>query len=164
MYDYKAPLRDIEFVYFEMLDAVEQLKELPQHAELEQDLWTAILGECAKFAENVLAPLNQSGDEEGCTWKDGEVTTPTGFKEAYQQYVEAGWPTISVSEEFGGQGMPFAVNNSLFELSGTANWSWTGFIGFGLAGAETVVAGGSKDLEAKFFPKIYTGNGWAPCA
>ena len=95
MPEYKAPRRDLQFVMHEVLNVEEHYKALRGDEEVNRDLIDAIVEEGAKFCENELAPLNRSGDEEGCGFKDGEVTTPKGFKEAYQKYVEGGWPSLS---------------------------------------------------------------------
>ena len=92
MVTYSAPLDDIHFLLYELLDYEGTVARLPGYEEATEDLMEAILEEGAKFSENVLSPLNQSGDEEGCTWDDGVVTTPEGFADAYRQYVENGWP------------------------------------------------------------------------
>ena len=158
MYEYKAPIRDIEFVYRELFDFEAHYQSIPQYSEVTWDLFSAVVTENAKFAENVLAPLNQSGDEEGCSWNDGVVTTPSGFKEAYQQYAEAGWQGLSASEQYGGQGLPESMGLANYELRGTANWSWSSLIGFGLAGAKTLIAEGSKELQDTYLPKLYSGR------
>ena len=107
MPEYKAPLKDIEFVMNDVLDFEQHYANLPGCEEATPDLVNAILTEAAKFSEEVLSPLNQIGDQQGCTrHDDGSVTTPAGFKEAYQQYVEGGWPSLSHDIEFGGQGLP----------------------------------------------------------
>ena len=111
MPEYKAPVREIKFVMDEVLDMPGHYASLPAFAEnATPEMIDAIVGEGAKFCENVLAPLNRVGDEEGCTrHEDGSVTTPTGFKEAYAQYVEGGWPTLAHDEEVGGQGVEGGV-------------------------------------------------------
>ena len=107
MPEYKAPLRDISFVMNELLESEALYQTIPGYEDATADLMNAIVEEGAKFAENVLSPLNQSGDEEGCTWTPEGVTTPEGFATAYQQYVENGWPALSGRPaEYGGQGMP----------------------------------------------------------
>ncbi|BFM15732.1 phenylacyl-CoA dehydrogenase [Maricurvus nonylphenolicus] len=158
MYDYKAPQRDIDFVYREVLDYETHLQSFPQYQDLTWDVWTAIVAETAKFSEEVIAPLNQSGDAEGCELEGGEVRTPTGFKEAYKQFAEAGWQSLIGEEEFGGQGMPQSLSTCLIEMRGSANWSWASFIGFGLAGAKTLKAEGSKELQQTYLPPIYSGE------
>ena len=95
MPEYKAPLRDIKFVTEEVLKFNEHYAKLPGAEDATPDMVSAILEEGAKFAERVLSPLNRVGDQQGCQFKDGVVTTPDGFKEAYQQYVEGGWPSLS---------------------------------------------------------------------
>ena len=97
MPDYKAPLREIKFVMNELLDSETHYAKLPGGEDASPDMVDAIIQEGAKFCEQVLSPLNQVGDQEGCTWSEDGVKTPTGFKEAYQQYVEGGWPSMTAS-------------------------------------------------------------------
>ena len=104
MATYKAPLRDMRFVYHELLKN-EGLELLPGMEDLTPDLVDAVLEEAAKICETLLFPLNRTGDEEGCFFENGEVKTPDGFKEAYAQYVEGGWPSLTADPEDGGQGM-----------------------------------------------------------
>ncbi|MEQ8515617.1 MAG: acyl-CoA dehydrogenase N-terminal domain-containing protein, partial [Chromatocurvus sp.] len=124
MPQYKAPQRDIRFVLNDVLDSDAVYSHLRGYEEATSDLMAAIIGEGAKFAENVLSPLNQAGDEEGCHWSDKGVTTPAGFPEAYRQFVDNGWPALSADPEFGGQGMPNLLGIVINEMIGTANWSW----------------------------------------
>jgi alkylation response protein AidB-like acyl-CoA dehydrogenase len=98
---YKAPLDDIRFILTEVLD-VEQLSKLPGYEEATPDVLLAVLEEGAKLCEDVVAPLNQSGDAEGCRYENGVVTTPKGFKEAYAEFVKGGWPAMTAPAEFGG--------------------------------------------------------------
>src|SRR5690606_487443 len=102
---YKAPLDDIRFVLDDLLD-VGQLARLPGYEESTADVLLSVLEEGGRFCEEVLAPINQSGDQEGCHFQDGIVTTPAGFREAYRAYAEAGWPAMTALPEFGGQGLP----------------------------------------------------------
>ena len=124
---YAPPLRDMQFVMHEVLNAVEELKVLPAHADIDADTINAVLEEGGKFASTVLAPLNQSGDEEGCTLDRAthEVTAPKGFKEAYAQYVAGGWPALSSDPAYGGQGLPHMVNQCMYEMMNSANQAWT---------------------------------------
>ncbi|HJW10535.1 MAG TPA: acyl-CoA dehydrogenase N-terminal domain-containing protein, partial [Albitalea sp.] len=107
MAQYTPPLRDMQFVMHELLNVVDELKALPAHADIDAETMNAVLEEGGKFASQVTAPLNQNGDVEGCTLDQGthEVKTPKGFKEAYQLYVEGGWPSLSCDPAFGGQGL-----------------------------------------------------------
>ena len=108
MAQYTPPLRDMQFVLHELFNVVEELKAMPPHAEIDADTINAVLEEGGKFASQVTAPLNQSGDEEGCKLDQTthEVTTPQGFKPAFRQYADGGWMGISAPVEFGGQGLP----------------------------------------------------------
>ena len=121
MPDYKAPVRDIQFVINEVLESEKLYQTLPGYEEATEDLMNAIVEEGARFAENVVAPLNRIGDEEGCHWSAEGVTTPAGFKEAYRQYVDNGWPALSADVEYGGQGMPNMLGIIVNELAGSAN-------------------------------------------
>src|SRR5690554_4697933 len=106
---YKAPLRDMRFVLHELL-GVEQVARLPGYEEATPDLIDTVLEEATKLAEEVLAPLNRIGDEEGCRYENGTVTTPPGFKEAYRSLVEGGWTSLACDSEYGGQGLPQILN------------------------------------------------------
>jgi alkylation response protein AidB-like acyl-CoA dehydrogenase len=106
MLQYKAPVMDMKFLIEDVFKYYKHYEKYPEFAEATPDLVDAILQECAKFCENELLPLNQSGDKEGCKFDNGVVTTPTGFKAAYNKYVEGGWQSLSHPVEHGGQGLP----------------------------------------------------------
>ncbi len=159
MPSYTAPIRDMQFVLHELLDVGKVLKTLPDHAEVDADTINSILEEGAKFASQVIAPLNQSGDEEACTYVgDGVVHTPKGFKQAYAQYVEAGWPALAAHAEYGGQGLPHLVNNAFYEMLNAANQAWTMYPGLTHGAYEAVHAHGSAELKAAYLPKLTSGE------
>ncbi|WP_372943147.1 acyl-CoA dehydrogenase C-terminal domain-containing protein [Shewanella sp.] len=157
MPEYKAPIRDVKFVMQELLECEAHYQHLGyQDATL--DMVDAIIGEAAKLTEEVVAPLNQIGDQQGCTWKDGVVTTPDGFKEAYAQYVEGGWPTLSQSEAFGGQGLPHSLNISIAELFSSANHSFAMYPGLSHGALATIEAHGTEAQKQQFMPNLVDGK------
>jgi len=158
MADYKAPLRDMQFTWFELFNYEQHLQSLPKYADTSKDIVDAILEENAKFTENVLAPLNQSGDAEGCTWSESGVTTPSGFKEAYKQFVDAGWPSLSSEEAYGGQALPESLGLSLSEMVGTANWSWGMYPGLSHGAKNTIEEHGTEDQKQTFLTKLVSGE------
>lgn len=157
MLEYKAPIRDITFVMQELLDCENHYQNLG-YQDATVDMIDAIVTEAAKFTEQVIAPLNQIGDQQGCQWDDGVVTTPDGFKEAYQQYVEGGWPTLSQSEEFGGQGLPHSLNAAIAEMMVSANHSFTMYPGLSHGALATVEAHGTDEQKQMFMPRLVDGN------
>ena len=158
MGSYVPPLRDIQFVMHELLETEATLKQLPAHGDLDVDTINAIVEEAGKFSSQVLFPLNHSGDQEGCTWNDTAVTTPKGYKEAYKQYIEAGWPALSCDPEFGGQGLPISLNNALYETLNSANLAWTMYPGLSHGAYECLHAHGSDELKAAYLPKLVSGE------
>ena len=157
MAEYKAPLRDMRFVLNEVLNLDEHYQKLGLE-EVNSDLVNAFLEEGAKFSENELSPLNRSGDEEGCQWNDGEVTTPKGFKEAYAKYVEGGWPAMGGAPEFGGQGLPGSAGIAISEMTGTANWSWSMYPGLSHGAVATIEEHGTEQQQNTYLPKLISGE------
>lgn len=154
MSEYKAPLDNINFLINDVFKYEDHYKNFPQYEEATPDMVDAILTECAKFCENELAPLNQSGDKEGCTFNNGDVTTPKGFKEAYQQFLEAGWQGLSFAPEFGGQGLPQSLGLIKTEMVGSANWSFSMYPGLSLGAMNTILAHGDEQQKAIYLPKL----------
>jgi alkylation response protein AidB-like acyl-CoA dehydrogenase len=155
---YKAPLRDMRFLINDVFDYPAHYSSLSNGADATPDMVDAILEGAATLSEQVLAPLNQSGDHEGCHFKDGVVTTPAGFKEAYAQYVEGGWQGLSFPTEFGGQGLPTSINVFKSEMMGTANWSFNMYPGLSLGCINTVLQYGSPELQALYLPPLVAGT------
>ncbi len=159
MPSYNAPLRDMRFVMFELLDAERELKAMPRHADLDRDTIDAVLEEGARFASQVAFPLNASGDIEGCTFHgDGVVSTPTGFKEAYKQFIEAGWPGLSCDPTYGGQGLPVLLNNRVYEMFNSANQAWMMYSGLSHAAYECLMAFGTEQQKNIYLPKLISGQ------
>lgn len=158
MPDYKAPIRDIQFVRDEVLNFSEHYAKLPGCEEVTPDLVEAIINEAAKFAENVLAPLNRSGDEEGCQLIEGEVKTPEGFKEAYQQFIEGGWPSLSSPAEFGGQGLPSSLDMIVTEMNGQANHAWAMYPGLSEGARNTLHEHGTDEQRQVYLTKLIEGS------
>ncbi|MBN7797876.1 acyl-CoA dehydrogenase C-terminal domain-containing protein [Parahaliea mediterranea] len=158
MPEYKAPLRDMQFVMHELLESEKLYQTLPGYEDATADLMNAIVDEGAKFAENVLSPLNQSGDEEGCTWSPEGVKTPEGFAAAYQQYVEGGWPALPADPTYGGQGMPSFLGSIMSEMIGTANWSWGMYPGLSHGAVNTLEAHGDEEQKRKYLTKLIEGS------
>ena len=122
---YQAPVRDQMFVLRDVL-ALENYANLPGFSDASLDLVEQVLTEGAKFCEEVLAPINKTGDSEGCTWSpDNTVRTPNGFREAYAAMVEAGWPALGVDPDFGGQGLPSVISIAYVEMSMAANMAFS---------------------------------------
>ncbi len=157
MPEYKAPLRDIQFVLNDVLDVQSHYQNVVGGEEASADMVEAIVAECAKFAENELQPLNQVGDKEGCTIKEGDVTTPSGFKEAYTQFVEAGWQSLTGNPEYGGQGLPTGLGVVKNEILGSANWSWAMYPGLTEGAIETVEQHGSDEQKEKYLTNLISG-------
>jgi len=156
---YKAPVRDMQFVMQDLLNFEKHYQSLPACDEVNQELIDAILGEASKFAEEVLAPLNVVGDEAGCEMlEDGQVRTPPGFKEAYQQYVDGGWPSLDQPSRYGGQDLPMSVGLTVREMNGTANWSWSMYPGLSHGAMETIDKHGSDEQKAMFMEPLVSGR------
>jgi len=157
---YKAPLRDMKFLLNEVFDYPAHYASLPSAENATPDIVDAILVECAKFSEQVLSPLYQSGDEEGCTLADGEVKTPSGYKEAYDQYVMGGWQGLSAPEEFGGQGLPSSMGLLKQEMMGTANWPFSMYPGLSMGAMNTIYLHGSDEQKQTYLHPMTEGR-WA---
>jgi alkylation response protein AidB-like acyl-CoA dehydrogenase len=153
-----APTRDTRFMINELID-LQSYAHLPGFASASPDLTDAVIEEAGRFVGEVIAPLNQVGDREGCTrHADGTVTTPTGFKDAYRQYVEGGWPTLSAPEQFGGQGLPHAISFVLEEYMCSANQAFAMYPGLANGAITSILVKGSPEQQAKYLPKMVSGE------
>jgi hypothetical protein len=150
----------MRFVLHELLQVTDELKMLPRHADIDTDTIDAVLEEGGKFAAEVLFPLNASGDAQGCTLDKTthEVTAPEGFKAAYAQYVEGGWPSLGCDPEYGGQGLPIVVNQCFYEMLNSANQAWTMYPGLSHGAYECLHAHGTPEQKATFLPKLTSGE------
>ncbi|QEA13279.1 acyl-CoA dehydrogenase C-terminal domain-containing protein [Comamonas flocculans] len=157
---YTPPLRDMQFVMHEVFHLTDEFKAMPRYAEVDVDTVNAVLQEAGRFAAEVTFPLNISGDTEGCQLDTAthEVTTPKGFKEAYGKYVEGGWAALSCDPEFGGQGLPFALNQCLYEMLNSANQAWTMYPGLSHGAYEALVAHGTDEQKKTYLPKLTSGE------
>ncbi|WP_150305319.1 acyl-CoA dehydrogenase C-terminal domain-containing protein [Pseudomonas saliphila] len=157
MPEYKAPLRDMRFLIDEVFDFGASY-EAYGLTDASPDLVSAIMEEGARFAGEVLAPLNRTGDEEGCHYDDGVVTTPQGFKEAYRQYVDNGWGSMTGPTEYGGQGLPFSLGLVISEMVASANYAWSMYPGLSHGCAAAIRAHGSQEQKDTYLSKLTPGD------
>jgi len=155
---YKAPRNDIDFVMNELFDFDTHYQQLSSSEEVTRDLRDAILSEAVKFSEQVLAPLHQSGDEEGCHWSPEGVTTPAGFADAYKQFIEGGWAGLTMPEAFDGQNLPHSLGLAIGELMGEANHAWAMITALSSGARHTLIAHGTEALQATYLPKLVSGE------
>lgn len=157
MNNYQTPLRDINFTLFELFDYTSHYRAIG-HAALDRELTSAFFDEAARFAEEILAPLGPVGDRQGCKLVDGNVITPSGFKEAYQHYCTAGWPSLSRSVTYGGQGLPQSLSVILSEILGTPNWAWSMYAGLSQGAMHTIETYGSEQQKQQYLPALISGR------
>ena len=159
MTTYRAPLRDMQFVMQDLLNFEKHYQSLPDCEEVNQELIDAILGEASKFSEEVVGPLNAVGDEVGCKMlENGEVATPPGFKDAYQKYIDGGWPSLDQPAHYGGQDLPMSIGLPIREMNGTANWSWSMYPGLSHGAMATIEKHGSEEQKALFMEPLVSGR------
>ncbi len=156
MSEYIAPVRDMQFVLKE-LAGLEQVAQLPGCEEATPDLVDAVLDEAARFAEEVLSPLNWPGDQEGARWHDKTVTMPAGFKEAYRLFAESGWTALGSEPEWGGQGLPKVVAAAVGEMWKSANHSFSLCPLLTSGAIEALVLSGSDELKRTYVEKMVSG-------
>ncbi|MCU4415067.1 acyl-CoA dehydrogenase C-terminal domain-containing protein [Acinetobacter sp. WU_MDCI_Axc73] len=155
---YKAPQRDMQFVLHEMLEVEENYQQFPKYADqFNRDLINQYLEAAAVFCENEIAPINQSGDHEGCHFAHGKVTTPKGFKEAYQKYVELGFTSLTADPVYGGQGMPTLLRIAISEMLCASNWSWAMYQGLSHGAMRTLEHHGTEQQKQTFLTKLIAG-------
>ena len=160
MPSYKAPVDDVMFLLSDVLH-IDRYNNLPGFAEATPDLIAAVLGEAAKFCEDVLTPLNRVGDREGCRRNaDGSVTTPTGFKAAHKQFTEGGWLGLAASPEFGGQGLPTVIAQAVSEFVCSANMAFSMYSGLTQGAIAALFTHASAEQKALYLPKLVSGE-WA---
>ena len=157
MPEYNAPLRDMRFLIDHVFDFHSNYEALGA-TEASPDMVNAILEEGAKFCENVLAPLNRSGDEEGCHFDNGVVTTPAGFKQAFAQYVDGGWHGLAADPAYGGQGLPSSLGLVISEMVGSSNTSWGMYPGLTHGAMSAIHAHGTEEQKQTYLSKLTAGQ------
>ena len=156
MPNYKVPMKDVLFLFNDVFDMQTLYQQVEGGDQATPDMIEAIFAEGAKFSENELAPLYQSGDE-GCVWDDGVVTTPAGFKEAYKTYIEAGWTSLTGTEDAGGQHLPSSVGLAVTEMITTANWAWAMYPGLSEGAIATLEDHGTEQQKSDYLTKLISG-------
>ena len=158
MTSYSAPIRDIQFLLHDVL-AIDKYSNLKGFSDVTPDVVDAILEEGGKFASEVLHPLNQSGDREGCVrHPDGSVTTPKGFKEAYQAYRDGGWQGLGADPDFGGQGLPYIMAIAISEMVSAANMAFGMYPGLARGAADAIAAHGTPEQKSLYLPRMTSGE------
>lgn len=155
---YKAPLEDMNFLLNQVFDIQSVLGDIDVFSEFDYELYNAILEESAKFSENVLFPINRSGDEEGCHFDKGEVITPKGFKQAYQEYAQGGWQGTCGDPEFGGQGLPKALHVLIEEMIYSVNTSFCLYSSLTNGAYHAIHAHASDELKQTYLPPMLEGR------
>ena len=154
---YNAPVKDFKFVLNDLL-GLDKMTNMPGFEDATPDMVDAILEEGGKLMSEVIQPLNQVGDKEGCTWKDGEVTTPTGFKEAYDEYRGAGWMGLDADPEYGGQGLPHVIGIAFAEMMSAANMAFGMYPGLTHGAYAAIHKHGTDEQKQTWLPKMVTGD------
>lgn len=157
MLTYTPPIRDMQFVLYELLDAL-QLNQLPGYEDVNQELIDSILEEAGKLTSEVLQPLNHSGDEQGCLFSNGKVSTPEGFKAAYKQFCDGGWAALACDPEYGGSGLPKTINTLLEEMICSANLSFGIYPGLSFGAYSAISRYANESLKQTYLPKLADGN------
>ena len=152
MPSYTAPTKDMQFILHEMLKVSQS--DVPGYDELEPEFTSAVLEEAGKISSEVLHPLNVVGDTQGCTLENGVVRTPEGFKAAFDQMRDGGWPGLDMPEEFGGQNMPYVLNTAVGEMFSSSNQAFTMYQGLTHGAASAILAHGSDQQKATYLPKM----------
>lgn len=160
MTTYRAPLTDMQFLLQDVFKVEQLFASMPETAEVTDDLISAIVEEAGKIASGLLSPINQSGDREGCHYDDGVVSSPAGFKEAYDAYAEGGWPALTGDVNYGGQGMPKVLSALIEEMFFAANSSFALYTILTTGVTLSLSHHGSEELKTKYLPKLYEGV-WA---
>ncbi len=157
---YNPPLRDMRFVMHELLDVTSSLREVPAFADIDADTIDQVLAEAGKFCAEVLLPLNLSGDQEGCHFDAAThaVTVPQGFRDAYAQYCEGGWPSLSSDPAFGGQGLPHLIEIAFSEMKYATNQAWTMYPSLAHGAYTALLAHGTDEQKKLYLPKITSGE------
>ena len=160
MPQYTPPIRELQFLLHELLDAVPTLRALPAHAGIDADTLNAVIEEGGKFAAQVILPINLAGDAEGCRYDPASraVTAPQGYKAAYAQFVEGGWASLSCDPIYGGQGLPLVLNQCMYEMLNSTGQAWAMYPGLSHGAYEALHAHGTPEQKSLFLPKLVSGQ------
>ena len=157
---YTPPLKDMQFLLYETFNSLDILREIPNHKDLDKDTINSILEEGGKFASEVLLPINETGDSEGCVLnpQSHEVKTPNGFKEAYKLFINGGWAGLSCDPKFGGQGLPYIVNSMFYEMLNSANQAWAMYPGLTHGAYAALLNSGTDEQKSTYLSKLVSGE------
>ena len=157
MLNFKVPLNDMRFVMNEVFDYPAHYRHLGGAEEATPELVDAIMQAAATYSEEVLAPLYTRGDAEGCHFQAGQVSTPQGYVQAYRQFIEGGWQSLSYPPAYGGQGLPMSLNLIKSEMMGTANWAFNMYPGLSIGCINTILQYGTEDIKKAYLPQLISG-------